>query len=105
MRFRETDGRCDPFVMLMLFDAPGLVEVPVFGGIIQVIEPGFLELVDFLQPAPQRFGKEHGAGKTLFRRRNEERPEVGRHLIGRVAAKSRYAHGLKVRDELVPVIV
>ena len=91
--------------MLMLFDAPGLVEVPVLGGIIQIIEPGFKKLVYFLQPAPERFGKEHRAGESLFGRRNEQRPEVGGHLIGRVAAEARYTHGLEVSDELVPIII
>src|SRR5690606_1445070 len=102
--FREGDGGRHAAEALVLLDRPPIAEVPPFGGVEDEVEAGLTQREYVFHGSSERLGEEPYAGIDVARGLDEEAPELGGHLVGRVAAESAKAEADRLAHEVRPVL-
>jgi hypothetical protein len=88
MAFGKGDRGRDVAEPLVLVQQPAGVKIPPLGTIEEIVEARRPQADDRFERRAQRFGDEEGVGPHLARRGDERRPDVARHHVCRIAAKT-----------------
>ncbi len=98
----EGDGRRDPAVKRILLEQPGGPEIPPFGAVEQIVEAGTPKRQDLVRGAAEGLGEEPAVRVGGLGRRDQGLPDLGRHLVGGIAAEALEAELQVVAHELHP---
>ena len=87
----------------LLVQAPGFGEVPPLGAVEGELQPRLAHGVDLVQARAEDLAEELHAGALAPGGGDEFAPQLGRHLVGRVAAEALEAHLHAAFDQPDPV--
>src|SRR5262249_8732156 len=104
VRFGKTYRTANTRDLTILVEAPSVFEVPPLRTVEDKIKTGLRHRQRFAEGTTQRLGEEQGIGIGVFAPANQKAPEINRHLVSGVAAKTAEAQRRIVRDQLAPVL-